>query len=681
MYINKIAIKNFRLLEDVELSLEQQTTLIVGRNNSGKTSLTELFRRLLSDKSPSFRLEDFSLSSHEMFWEAYAQKQAGQEETLIRETLPAIEIELSMNYEGDSSSYGPLSEFIIDLNPDCTEALINVRYELAKGKLEGLFENVEVDAGAPEDQQKVVFFKAIEDRVSKLYAARIYAEDPNDPTNQKDMEGTKLHAVLQSGFINAQRGLDEASSKGGELRKGNILGTILEQLFVAANNSDDPADKETVAKLDAAIQEVQASLDEGFNAQLENLLPTFKMFGYPRLSDPRLLTETTLDIERLLKNHTTVHSTGANGINLPEAYNGLGTRNLIYILLQLLEFYKTFTAKDSTSGIHLVFIEEPEAHLHPQMQEVFIAKLSEIAETFASTFGGRAAWPVQFVVTTHSPHMANKAPFEALRYFLTHPKVGSESIRATQIKDLKKGMVGMPVPDKEFLQKYMVLTSCDLLFADKVVLIEGATERLMLPEMIKKIDTANNGDVELSSQYLSVMEVGGHHAHIFLDLLKFLDLSSLIITDIDTVGEDTTACEVAAGKGTSNSCIKNWFSPNVTSVDLLAKAEGDKIDGRIRLAYQVPEHGATACGRSFEDAFILANYANFGLATADSTEVYETAKQIKKTNFAIEYGIDNTTWEVPFYISQGLSWLAASDILPQLQDVEAGEAVEAGGAS
>lgn len=52
MKIKKISIMNFRLLQNVTLSLENETTVIVGRNNSGKTSLTELFRRLLSDTTP-----------------------------------------------------------------------------------------------------------------------------------------------------------------------------------------------------------------------------------------------------------------------------------------------------------------------------------------------------------------------------------------------------------------------------------------------------------------------------------------------------------------------------------------------------------------------------------------------------------------------------------------------------
>ena len=84
MHITAIHIRNFRLLERVMLSIEKRKTVIVGRNNSGKTSITELFRRLLSDKSPTFLLEDLSLSSHERFWEAYESLQAGQDESVVR---------------------------------------------------------------------------------------------------------------------------------------------------------------------------------------------------------------------------------------------------------------------------------------------------------------------------------------------------------------------------------------------------------------------------------------------------------------------------------------------------------------------------------------------------------------------------------------------------------------------
>lgn len=61
MKIEKVEINNFRLLKNTSLSLQEKTTVIVGRNNSGKTSLTEIFRRF--SKRDRFKLEDFSLSS------------------------------------------------------------------------------------------------------------------------------------------------------------------------------------------------------------------------------------------------------------------------------------------------------------------------------------------------------------------------------------------------------------------------------------------------------------------------------------------------------------------------------------------------------------------------------------------------------------------------------------------
>ena len=123
----------------------------------------------------------------------------------------------------------------------------------------------------------------------------------------------------------------------------------------------------------------------------------------------------------LLSNFTSVSykSPHPDGINLPEAYNGLGPRNLIFILLKLFEFFREFTELcQKESGVHLIFIEEPEAHLHPQMQEVFIRKLNEIRVMFEATYNDGAPWPVQFVVTTHSSHIANEASFDAMRYFL-----------------------------------------------------------------------------------------------------------------------------------------------------------------------------------------------------------------------------------------------------------------------
>jgi putative ATP-dependent endonuclease of OLD family len=133
MKIRTLTVQNFRLLENVELCLEDDTTLIVGRNNSGKTSLTELFRRLLVDSSPRFRLEDFSLGAHERFWEARELFRNNEEENAVRERLPAISVALSVEYAADEE-LGTLSDFIVDLNDACTTTKIVVTYSVGAGR-------------------------------------------------------------------------------------------------------------------------------------------------------------------------------------------------------------------------------------------------------------------------------------------------------------------------------------------------------------------------------------------------------------------------------------------------------------------------------------------------------------------------------------------------------------------
>src|SRR5665647_2481666 len=124
MYIKNIEIKNFRLLREVSLTLQKETTVIVGRNNSGKTSLTEIFRRFFSNKNTSFVLEDFSLASMQNFQEALQAKFEGIEESIIRTLIPSIELYLTIDYSENKNDYGALSEFVIDLDEDTTEAKI-----------------------------------------------------------------------------------------------------------------------------------------------------------------------------------------------------------------------------------------------------------------------------------------------------------------------------------------------------------------------------------------------------------------------------------------------------------------------------------------------------------------------------------------------------------------------------
>lgn len=148
-------------------------------------------------------------------------------------------------------------------------------------------------------------------------------------------------------------------------------------------------------------------------------------------------------------------------------------------------------------------------------------------------------------------------------------------------------------------------------------------------------------------------------------------MRTLIITDLDTIdaGNDRRKCKVSEGTNTSNACINSWFSEEegdvLSKADLLGKGEGEKIKHNLRIAYQIPHTDGDACGRSFEAAFMLANADLFDSVVGETAEqredqVWEATKNIDKTDFALKFAIEETIWNSPLYIEQGLRWLASN---------------------
>jgi predicted ATP-dependent endonuclease of OLD family len=665
MKIKNVVINNFRLLKNIELSFNDKSTVIVGRNNSGKTSLTEIFRRFFSESnSQKFKLDDFSISSIEKFHQALTNKLAGEEEVLIRDLFPKIELQLFVDYDDNKSDYGVLSEFIIDLEEENTGAIINISYQLKDGKIKAFFYDLD-DPNNPE------FLNIIRERIVKLYTTEITAIDPTDNTNITKVDQSKLLELIGVDFINAQRGLDDVTQS-----ERDVLGKVLSSIFKNASTENASEDMKKKSKaLNEEVDKIQHFVDTDLKEKLDEFLPTLNMFGYPGLSDPNLTTKTTFNAETIIESNTKILYEKSEGITLPETYNGLGSRNLIFILFKLFEYFRKYQSNPILAKNHLIFIEEPEAHLHPQMQEVFISKLYSIAETFSNDLNKGVKWPVQFVVTTHSTHIANEADFDTIRYFLTK----NDGILAeTEIKDLKEAFkTEEDNDDKDFIYKYLTLTKSDLFFSDKAILIEGATERILMPSFIKKIDSEL--EKKLSSQYLTVLEVGGAYAHHFYKFLDFLNLKTLIITDLDAIdtNNNRTACLVSKGNETSNTGLKKWFSDlqepvsdgdeSILSQIQLKTFEEKELESR-RISYQIPEGEHSPCGRSFEDAFMITNKALFGIIQKEKStienEAYEQAEKMKKkkANFALEYALEKTDWNIPLYIKEGLAWLS-KDVL------------------
>lgn len=653
-----IQVEGFRLLENVRIAIEETATVVVGRNNSGKTSLTEVFDRFLGEQMGRFRLEDFAAAIRPKFLVAKALRDGGEEppEKVLAE-LPVMALTLTFGYSADSDDLGPLSPFVIDLEPRCTTAIARIEFSASLKTLGAL-----LDAPEPAEAESATesLFRHLREAVPKAYSIKIFAIDPTDVTNRRTFEESiELNSLISTGFVKAQRTLDV-----GKRGETDVIGKLLNKLFKTANAVTASTDDQQIADgLKASVADLEKAMQEDFDDRLKALLPALNTFGFPSLNDTELRPQTTIDVESLLTDNTRILYTGTDGVHLPEGYNGLGTRNLIYILLQLEALHKTYRSTPMRPGTHVVFIEEPEAHLHPQMQEVFIGQLNEAISTLSQKYSGETVWPVQFVVSTHSSHLANAAPFEAIRYFLNEP-TQTKGVRRTKVKDFRKGADKIGPEDRRFLQQYMTLTKCDLYFADKAILVEGATERILMPRITKIVDADLAPEHRLGRQYVTTIEAGGAHAQVFYPLLEYLELKTLIIADLDAVklvDSRWKKCVCAEGERTSNSALKTWFGDNeISSAALQAKTPEEKTKGYCRIAYQMSEEGSEHCARSYEDALILANLADFGIANDANAAInaWETAQDFKKSEEAIKYAIREENWNVPKYIREGLEWLS-----------------------
>jgi hypothetical protein len=207
--------------------------------------------------------------------------------------------------------------------------------------------------------------------------------------------------------------------------------------------------------------------------------------------------------------------------------------------------------------------------------------------------------------------------------------------------------------------------------------------------MRQLIDAALPDKQKLARQYLTIVEAGGAHAHIFYPLLDFLELRTLVIADLDCVRKNENSrwikCPYAEAKTTSNAALKKWFLPRedkskakiseekekraITEEDthldlafLASKTADEKIIGLRRIAYQIPEVGSEFCARSFEDALVLANPAYFGLKEGEDwgQASWDIADGMNKTSTALKFGISVETWVVPLYMKESLEWLAGA---------------------
>jgi predicted ATP-dependent endonuclease of OLD family len=452
-----------------------------------------------------------------------------------------------------------------------------------------------------------------------------------------------------------------------------------------------------------AIETAQRAFDERLEGCFKPALDEVQDLGYPGVTDPRIIISTRLyPVEGL--NHETavqyrVDAQSENGetpiLRLPEDFNGLGYQNLISMIFRLMSFRDGWmrvgkAAKQSENvdpmpPLHLVLVEEPEAHLHAQVQQVFAKKAYDILRAHPN-LKDSDKFTTQLVVSTHSIHVAHELDFSQLRYFRRLPAGKVTTVPVSTIINLRE-VFGTEDETERIVTRYLKAQHCDLFFADAAILVEGPAERMLVPHFIRR------NYKFLNQCYVTLLEIGGSHAHRLKPLIDQLGLLTAVITDLDS--QDTDGAQQpkrGSNQLTNNDTLKKWV-PKLTSIDELFDLSADKKlcddDGllfAVRVAYQTPlavtlVNGGTpeeALPYTFEDAFVFQNLSFFadlsgsGLVTKfkkalkDKTTVPALGKALfddlrsgNKAEFVLDVisspGFDTIT--VPTYIAEALEWL------------------------
>ena len=646
MYLKTIEVKNYRLLVDAKLNLNENETVIVGRNNSAKTTLMDFLKKVYNDDKIEF--DDYPIDERSELYSAVDRLLSGEItydafRLLIKQ--PSITFTVDYSNEGAVDPLGNLSPFIIDLDDDITDVRIRAEYEfsLPEEQFRSFFNPEIVD-------DRVHIKRIISSCFSRFFTLSVVAIHPSKDTEQI-REKRQLKELFPLYVIQAERSLDES-----EMANSSPLREIMNKLFSREIDDMEGELRDKTKRLQSDVDAANLQLENDANEIVDKLIDqSMEKFGYPNSEQLHIRAVSRVDVQQSILSGTDLAYVCSANLEekLPSTHNGLGYKNLIKMELFLAEFSNRL--KECTApSVPLIFIEEPESHMHPQLQETFVAFLKAFVETLVNK-------SVQVLLTTHSSHVANSVQFEEIRYA---KKAGNK----VEFLDLNE-FVDQDKSNADFLRKYLTLSKCDLFFADKVILVEGASERLLLPDMIRKIDAecrTKNGFQPLASQYYSIIEVGGAYAYRFLPLVKFLSIPTLVLTDIDTVDSDRVSCCVSKGSTSSNQTIKKWVRNKCelggedVSIDAIKELPRDcktDNDGPCHIEYQTEEDGL--CGRSLEESIYNVNR---NLCGSPSEPIVEANIQFKgekgKTDFAIDLLLKHSDYKVPGYIRDGLIWLA-----------------------
>lgn len=492
MYIHKLRIQNYRNFQIAEINL-QPFTLVIGENNVGKTNLLNAVGLIFSQEITIFKkrfleIDDFNYDVVKSLKEKISNTSIVNLNDI---ELPIVKIEAFLK-DFTEEQAAIVADWCI--NRELSEA--KIVYEFSPQVSFKKNEWIE-----KQRESTCLNWQTIDFPID-AYEYTIYGGD--DTSNRCDMYFLRM---LKMEFLDALR----------DAKKELVANSDSRLLYKILNRKE-------LSNYDK-IKEILGSLTKELKEDNQNLKDIRKdvneMLDRVSLADANTLNEIDFDFtspetSEILKKLSLTY--GSNPISVGR--NGLGRNNLLYISLLLSQIIEEVKIKvqqqirDFTT-FRIIAIEEPEAHLHPNLQ-------NHLAENIEGI--GKDKKHLQVILTSHSPHITSKLSLQnTLVLFREGNNVKSHYILSGLDTEKEKESVN-------YLAKYLDATKSTMFFSRKLILVEGIAEQLLMPKFFEKVTGRT-----LEKENCTVVNVNGIAFEHFLKVIKNgFFVKCVVFTDSDS---------------------------------------------------------------------------------------------------------------------------------------------------